>query len=240
MSGAESAMPLLRCALHSRFGCGWMHHRIEANESSLRLPCDFMKRLTPRYYNWLLHRQRSAHRRKTRRERIVEMVTDTGVEFVKAASSAPMPRVLCFDQNGPETVAMLAQIRRRLNSRVKGTLASRRTSKHARARPHWSGHYRRFDTVEIISPAAALVLAAEYERMKRQSGFAARVIDALRWKPEVLETMWDVGFFDIVGIPQNLEKPDLQAEFAILPMRSGGSLLARLRHGRASSLHDYH
>jgi hypothetical protein len=149
------------------------------------------------------------------------MVTATGVELVKAAGSAPMPRVLCFDQNGSETIAILAQIRRRLNMRVKGTLAARRTSKHSRSRPRWSGHYRRFDNIEIISPAAALVLAAEYERMKWLSGFAARVIDAERWKPEVIETMWDVGFFDIVGIPQNLEKPDLQAEFAILPMRSG-------------------
>lgn len=180
-----------------------------------------MKRLTPRFANWLWHRQKSARRRKTRRERIVEMVTASGVELVKAAGSASMPRVLCFDQNGPETITTLAQIRRRLNTRVRGGLSSRPTSKHARARSRWSGHYRRFDTVEIISPAAALVLAAEYERMKHLTGTAARVIDAARWKPEVIETMWDIGFFNIVGIPQDLEKPDLQAVFAVLPMRSG-------------------
>lgn len=180
-----------------------------------------MKRLTPRYANWLRHRQKRAIRRKGRRERIVEMVTSTGVDLVRAAGSASMPNVLCFDQNGPETIATLAQIRSRLNTRVKGSLAPMRTSKHARARARWSGHYRRFDSIEIISPAAALVLAAEYERMKHLTGIAARVIDAERWKPEVIETMWDIGFFDIVGIPQNLEKPDLQAEFAILPMRSG-------------------
>jgi hypothetical protein len=132
-----------------------------------------------------------------------------------------MPRVLCFDENGPETITTLAQIRRRLNTPTKGSLASRRTSKHGRARPHWSGHYRRFDTIEVMSPAAALVLAAEYERMKHLTGVAARVIDAEQWKPEVIDTMWDIGFFEIVGIPQALEKPDLQADFAILPMRSG-------------------
>jgi hypothetical protein len=41
--------------------------------------------------------------------------------------------------------------------------------------------------------------------------------------PEVLDTFWDIGFFDIVGIPQNLEKPDLNGRFAILPMRSGNT-----------------
>lgn len=152
------------------------------------------------------------------------MVTAAGVWRAKAAGSAlSMPRVLCFDQNGSETVELLAQVRRRLNTRLRGTLAGSKISKHRNARPKWSGRYRTFENLEIVSPAAALVLAAEYERVRHLGGTEARVIDVERWKPEVLQTFWDVGFFDIVGIPQDLEKPDLHAEFAILPMRSGGT-----------------
>jgi hypothetical protein len=149
------------------------------------------------------------------------MVSSTGVWMAKAANSTSMPKILCFDRNGPETIATLSQIRRRLNTPTRGTLSSRKFSKHRNARPRWTGHYRRFETIESIAPAAALVLAAEYERILHLTGVAGRVIDAERWQPEVIDTLWDIGFFDIVGIPQNLEKPDLQRSFAILPMRSG-------------------
>lgn len=132
-----------------------------------------------------------------------------------------MPRILCFDQNGPETVVTLAQIRRSLNTPTRGTMTQRKLSKHRNARPRFAGRYRRFEDLEIVSPAAALVLAAEYERIRLRSDVSARVIDAERWKPEVLDTFWDIGFFEIVGIPQNLEKPDLHGDFAVLPMRSG-------------------
>lgn len=70
-----------------------------------------------------------------------------------------MPKVLCFDRNGPETVATLAQIRLRLNTPTRGTLAQRKLSKHRNARPRFAGHYRRFDDLEALSPAAALVPA---------------------------------------------------------------------------------
>lgn len=153
---------------------------------------------------------------------MIEMVTATGVWRTKAPSSpSRMPSVLCFDQNGIETLATLAEIRRRMNTRLRGTLVGTTLSKHRNARPKWSGRYRNFEDLELVSPAAALVLASEYERVRHLGGFGARVIDVERWKPEVVQTFWDIGFFDIVGIPQHLEKPDLQAEFAILPMRSG-------------------
>ncbi|WP_316181886.1 MULTISPECIES: hypothetical protein [unclassified Bradyrhizobium] len=132
-----------------------------------------------------------------------------------------MPKVLCFDQNGPETVSVLADIRRRMNTPITGVVSTTKASKHRRARQRWSGRYRSFEALEEVSPAAALVLAAEYERILKLTGTPASVIDAERWKPEVLDTFWDIGFFDIVGLPQNLEKPDLKADFAVLPMRSG-------------------
>jgi hypothetical protein len=149
------------------------------------------------------------------------MVSTTGVWLTKAAPAVAMPSVLCFDENGSETIAALADIRRRLNTKMSGTRDGGKLSKHRNARPKWSGRYRRFDTIESVSPAPALVLAAEYERAMHLTGVAGRVVDVRRWKPEILDMFWDIGFFDIVGLPQNLAKPDLQADFAVLPMRSG-------------------
>jgi hypothetical protein len=132
-----------------------------------------------------------------------------------------MPATLCFDRNGAETLRSLSEIRHGLNTKMGGTRSATRLSKHRNARPRWSGNYKKFETIESVSPAPALVLAAEYERVLHSRGIAGRIVNADKWRPEVLETFWDIGFFDIVGLPQNLAKPDLRAAFAILPMRSG-------------------
>lgn len=132
-----------------------------------------------------------------------------------------MPKVLSFDTNIGETLSALDEIRRRVNMPVRGQRSSLKLSKHRNARPKWLGSYKKFETIEEISPAVALVLASEYARILHFHGVSAQVVDAHKWHPEVLGTLWDIGFFDIVGLPQNLEKPDLSASSAILPMRSG-------------------
>lgn len=185
-----------------------------------------MKRLTPRFARWLAFRQKAEFRRR-RREfgfRHVEVVSPLGNYRSKVSSkTSSMPTMLCFDRNCSETLAALAEIRHGLSMRIKGSRGGSKVSKHRNAKPRWSGSYKRFETIESVTPAVALVLAAEYERWRHLRGGTIRVVDAHLWKPEVLDTLWDVGFFDIVGIPQNLEKPDLKASFAILPMRSGES-----------------
>ena len=181
-----------------------------------------MKRLTDRYRRWLWHRQRYV-RRRHHHHSIVDVITNQGRWATKASTKTRhMPAVLCFDRNGTETLAALADLRRRLRTRMRGIRGGTTVSKHRGAKPRWSGSYQKFETIKSITPSAALVLAAEYERaIIRSGGGSVRVIDAHKWQPEVIDILWDIGFFDIVGLPQNLEKPDLKANFAILPMRSG-------------------
>jgi hypothetical protein len=181
-----------------------------------------MRKLSDRYRRWLRHRQQYVRRRR-RHHSIVEVITNQGRWATKASTKTrQMPAVLCFDRNGAETLAALAELRRRLRTQMSGIRGGTGLSKHRGAKPRWSGSYRKFESIKSITPSAALVLAAEYERARiRSGGGSVRVVDAHKWQPEVIDTLWDIGFFDIVGLPQNLEKPDLKASFAILPMRSG-------------------
>lgn len=180
-----------------------------------------MKRLTTRYAKWLRYRQRRVAKRRRGKSAYVEMVSSTGIWRAKAPKAASMPKVLSFDSNVDETLSALADIRRRVNMPMTGERGGIKISKHRNARPKWMNSYTKFETIEAISPAVALVLASEYARSFHFHGISARVIDAHKWHPEVLATLWDIGFFDIVGLPQHLEKPDLKESFAILPMRSG-------------------
>ena len=184
-----------------------------------------MRKLTPRFANWLRHRQRSVQRqlrRARRRHEMVEIVSVSGVFQTKASSKAQkMPSVLSFEENGPETLAALADVRRGLAMPLGGSRNTNKYSKHRNARPRWMGRYSNFEAIEKITPGAALVLAAEFSRPLHLSGAPGQVINAHKWRPEVLETLWDIGFFDIVGLPQNLAKPDMHAPIVVVPMKTG-------------------
>jgi hypothetical protein len=78
-----------------------------------------------------------------------------------------------------------------------------------------------FENIRHIAPAAALVVAAEYERVLLKSGFRTFVAGIERWDPEVFDTLWRIGFFDLVGFEGTADQPDMKADLVILPMRSG-------------------
>jgi hypothetical protein len=190
-----------------------------------------MRRLTERYRRWLRHRQSRANRPR-RRHAIVQNLSTRGVWKAKASKARSLPKVLSFDENGPETVEVLDYIRHRVSMPISGNRHSSSPSKHRNAKPRWMGAWSDFSTLERITPAAALVMAADYARTFLFTGNSARVIDPHTWHPEVIETLWNIGFFDIVGLPQDLEKPDLAAPVAVLPMRRGdtadGAAVAQL------------
>ena len=128
-----------------------------------------------------------------------------------------MPENLCFDENAMETLTALERLRRRLETVrvVKG-----RPSKHSRGRTRTLGGYTAFETMRRISPAAALVLAAEYERCLLRTGGRSNVINVERWDNSVFDTLWKVGFFDLVWAGE-VEGPDISADEVVLRMQSG-------------------
>jgi len=96
-------------------------------------------------------------------------------------------------------------------------------SKHRGGRQGWLGRYIAFETLQQISPAAALVLAAEYQRVLLRSGSRSFVAGVERWNPAVFNALLEIGFFDLVGFEETADQPDMHADVLILPMRSGDS-----------------
>jgi hypothetical protein len=147
--------------------------------------------------------------------------THTGAHWharlAPGATHLVMPENLCFDENAMETLTALERLRRRLETVrvVKG-----RPSKHSRGRTRTLGGYTAFETMRRISPAAALVLAAEYERCLLRTGGRSNVINVERWDNSVFDTLWKVGFFDLVWAGE-VEGPDISADEVVLRMQSG-------------------
>jgi hypothetical protein len=130
-----------------------------------------------------------------------------------------MPAVVRFNDNCAETLNAIAGIRRNLNLlralgrqiKIPETTNQRRRSLNT---------YTDFETMSEITPAAALVLASEYERRKILTGHAPWVINVRSWSPQVFKTLWEIGFFGIVGFPSASE-PEHDDKSVVLQMRSG-------------------
>lgn len=153
----------------------------------------------------------------------------SGAEIVRAPKTvATTPRILCVQTNTAETLSFLNQMRQRLlNPPISGmrVLASRAGSKRKSA-PRWIGRYINFTDIEYITPTTALILAAEYDRARTLRQQNTRnisrlfVVDADKWSSEVFNTLYDVGFFDLLEIAETA--PDQSdADKRNLRFRSG-------------------
>lgn len=186
-----------------------------------------MKKLSLKRRKWLRHRQNYAARRRRGQKltAIVILTQPYGSPWRARAAAGRnrcMPQTLCFDDNCAESLQALADIRRWLHLPIRGTRASGKVSKHRNVRIRLVGPYRDFETLKIVTPAAALVLAAEFERAKLR-GMTPTVCNVERWADAVLDTFWNIGFFDIVGFPTDFEIPSPNDDFAVLRMKSGGT-----------------
>lgn len=108
------------------------------------------------------------------------------------------PKVLCFQRNTSQTMQFFANLQIGAAEMVsrKRKLVSRLS---ARRLPR-IGSYFDFSYPEYLSTGAAVVLAAEYERMKLSSSEVPHTVDLDRWNLPVFRTLFQLGFFGIVGI----------------------------------------
>jgi hypothetical protein len=175
-----------------------------------------VKKLSDRQRRHLIYSGQRYFRRKKRKPRIGIILSRNGVErvFLPAAGRS-MPSTFCVVENTEETVAFLKALREKLiRPPVSGTRAIGSRLKEGgkrRGQPRWISSYIDFAKMTHISPTSALVLAAEYDRARMIH--AKRVADLGRlfivnpqtWHQEVLETLVNVGFFDILGIRETEE-----------------------------------
>jgi len=126
-----------------------------------------------------------------------------------------MPEILCFEKNPDETLATINEIRTNLN---KSRTASVHRDKIKRRTPI---PYKAFERIKEISPAASLVIAAEYSRFLRIYETEARFINIEKWNPNVLSALIEIGFFELFGFTHEVEKNIDENSTIILPMRTG-------------------
>jgi hypothetical protein len=139
---------------------------------------------------------------------------------------------MCLEKNFDETIGVINSIRERL--RVKNDhIVFSDSSAHAAGHLQMLRNYRNFSTICEITPAAALVLAAEYQRWKELGHADLWVADVEHWADSVKNVLQRVGFFEIIGfesqpdfkvgpeIPESEKKKTPQPEMKILRLESG-------------------
>ena len=126
-----------------------------------------------------------------------------------------MPREFCLDQNFDEVIQFLESLRIRNNESI---LRARTQVPTRRVPTPWFD----FATISHISPSAALILAAEFDRARRLSNRRLFAVDVQTWQPTVLAVLQQIGLFTVLDIDSDtnaLATPDEKT--VILPMRSG-------------------
>ena len=147
----------------------------------------WMRKLTTQRRNWFHHRRRHVLKRRRWSERrrygqIHLLAADGKTWMAQVPGRIALPHVMSFDDNCTKTLEAISRLRNHLLAVL--TLAQRRAAMRVPKprKPKLTG-YRDFATMTHITPAAALVIAAEFERMKILTGHPPVVVNVGNWAP---------------------------------------------------------
>jgi len=99
----------------------------------------------------------------------------------------------------------------------------------------WIRNYRNFKSLQEISPGAALLVAAEYDRSRIISGVPLSVVDLHNWNPRVYATLHGLGFFNLLDLP-DAPAADFPEGFYVQPLASEMAANSRPALERISDL----
>lgn len=112
---------------------------------------------------------------------------------------APPPKRLCLNDNLPESIEFFDRMRisaERLNTPgFKGFVYRDPDGGQPRITSFFD-----FGQIDHISTAAAIVLAAEYERMSKLYNEVPPTVNLDTWNEGVFRKLYQLGFFEIVGL----------------------------------------
>ena len=208
-----------------------------------------MRKLSDRLRRVLAHRSRRAIRRaqkrKAERRRQVAATSNVPLQGAVDPASIPSlggiarvrytindeeydavgrcitpPAVFCLDANPSETLMFIDDFRevRLLNLRLP------QLRRGSRRRTRWIGTYTDIAAIRVITPAAALVLAAEFDRAQRRNRLGRRgIVNADGWEPRVARTLIEVGFLNHLRatLPNDQRVGPRQPRLRMLPMLTG-------------------
>lgn len=159
-----------------------------------------------RHLRRALRSQRTGRRRKgLSKYEFVDLWHGAEIERAKS-TRAPVnpPTVMVFEENFEEMTTFFDETRLRLLRTNEHSQWIARTGKRKRAR---IAGYVDFSKIEQMSTAAALVLAAEYERAVEIIGSPPPLVNVDRWQPQVINQLFQLGFFPMLGITEaNIEE----------------------------------
>lgn len=143
------------------------------------------------------------------RPRIVRAWTGDGIEDVLCTKGVNHPpKVICFNSNSEETLHFMANLReklaiRKLSTGLQKKVWLRRKSKRGLRQ---IAFFTDYSGITQISTAAAVVLAAEYDRARRIMESAPPTINLDEWSDAAFTTLFELGFFEIVGLTPDTEQ----------------------------------
>lgn len=189
-----------------------------------------MKRLTPRFRKWLIHRQRRSHLSKqnlldhrgtaawARRRREFSDVRKLLTPVVWDYTTYPgfgaftPPEEFSFDRNYEATLAFILDFRRYFFER-RGYVFPDGVRRRL---------YADFAHIKNIDAGAGLVLAAEIDRYVKSRPIVSEVHDHL-WQEDVRGFFTEAGLFDLLGIDPHAinSQPSIKSDRKTLRLRSG-------------------
>jgi hypothetical protein len=164
-----------------------------------------MKRLTDRYRRWLIRRSSkvSVKRRTRYRELVTAWSLDKSERIYSRKEPTKPPKVLCFEKNGDETIKHLTNWIERVALKPIEKRSKEWVKRPKRKTP-WIYGYVDYSEIEEISTAASVIIAAEYDRAKTHLNEVPPAINLDRWSTGAFQKLFQMGFFEIVGISQDV------------------------------------
>jgi hypothetical protein len=187
-----------------------------------------MKRLTAQQRRWF--KKKAIHGRLQGRRSVQKYGvyhTSRGQQRVITKTHRKLPAKLCLNEDLAGALTFISNLRKG-STRRRGQPSTPKAIK--RGSPRQIRGYWDFTTLEKITSGAALILAAEFDRIFKIGKVPPSAVDLDKWNPEVYNTLYQLGFFKAMGFTQeqvvNL-KPNYntpKTQFHIMPMVVGDAL----------------
>jgi len=171
-----------------------------------------MRKLTVRHKQWLVRRARAGTWKRVSQkytyQRTVTAWFGDRIESVLCVCEPRRPPAqICLQENPTETISFFDEWRS--ENAIKTSVANPSRYQWV-AKPKKQGRlgkirgYVDYSKIEYISTASALVIAAEYDRARRLSGHVPPTINLHDWSEQVFAKLYELGFFEIVGLSRDL------------------------------------
>ena len=184
-----------------------------------------MKKLKEAKRRWFTCRARCEIKKRKHIKNVLTFTTESGSVQVRGGNARPLPGILCLNTDIPGTVAFFERFRSETKRRLPGF--SKAPTSKKRGRIKTLRNYYDFESLDYVSPGAALVLAAEFDRVNELSGRGPSSINLDKWNDLVYGTFFHLGFFKLLGFSeakirkQEIARPPVLSELVVMAMQKG-------------------